>query len=793
MTKPELNTNKSSFTVNKGFDLDILWMVIRKHWVAFPILIIIALTSGFIYLRYTKPVYASTAIIQRSSQDEGKRILDIDNFEREGGLSEDVELLKSTFLLEKALRNLNLKMSYYSEGEILTEEKYLMSSYHITLLELKDSLLIGTPINISKSGEKLNLSFEKQGEEQVFELVPGETLKTAYFDLIFKINDQKRFEESVDENRLYFQFNNYPALTRKLHPDLKVFILNPEAKTVQIEFESNNPRLATDVVSSLIATFFQYDLDKKSESSANILNFINSQLDTAFSQLKESEVKIQSFKDSNQVNNPALFTQRIMQQTSELQNQLMDVDLELELIEDVGSKVDNSERLEIYKLIPAVTGTQYEKLFESELQALHELLVRKEDVSYNVTADNSILKRINRKIESRTENIKRSVASVKEQLIFKKSSILNKIQQLEASLYGIPEKEMELSRLNRMFNLNEKYYSLLIEKKTQYAISKAGYTTNNMVLQAPSSIGVISPNNQRIYTVLFVLSFLIGFVYLAFRYLRFNEIQHPDELKRILPNNVGFLGILPKLTSNFDQATLMVHERPKSALSESCRNIRSNMQFVLDENKPSVVAVSSSVSGEGKTFLAINIGGVFALSGKRVLVIDLDLRKPKVHRGFNTENKNGMSAVLAGKTDWQSCVNHSEIEGLDYITAGPIPPNPSELILRGHLDELLASFKKSYDMIIIDNPPVGMVSDGVIVMNKADCPIYVFRSNYSKRRYMERVTELLDGKMVSQLFVVLNGVDMKKRANAVGYGYGYSQYYTDEKSTKRGLFKRRRK
>ena len=765
-------------------------MVIRKHWLIFPILFIVAFSSGYLYLRYTKPVYSSNAVIQRSSQDEGKRILDIESFETEGSLSEDVELLKSTFLLEKALRNLNLNISYYSEGEILTEEKYLMSSYHITLLELKDSSLIGLPINVKQKDGGYELSFLKGGQQKAYNVQPNDILDTEYFSLIFKINDNERFAQSVEDNNLYFVLNNYANLTKRLHPDLKVYILNAEAKTIQITFESNNPRLATDVVSSVITTFFQYDLDKKSQSSANILNFINSQLDTAFIQLKESEIQIQSFKDSNKVSDPTMFTQRILQRTGELQNQLLEIDMDLELILEVERKVDNSERLEIYKLIPAVSGTNFENVLVGELTALHDLLVSKEDVSYNVTGNNEILKKINRKIETKTENIKRSIASVKEQLTFKKSSLQDRIYGLESQLYGIPQKEMELSRLNRMFSLNEKYYSLLIEKKTQYSISKAGYTTDNMVLQSPTTAGLISPNGKLIYAGLFVISILLGLIYLLIRYLRFNDIQSPEELKKILPPQAGFLGIIPKVTAEGKNSTLIVHKQPKSALAESCRHIRSNMQFILEEGKPSVVAVSSSVSGEGKTFVALNLGGIFALSGKKVLILDLDLRKPKVHRGFEVENIDGMSSVFAGKSNWQDCVRNSEIEGLDFITAGPIPPNPSELIIRGNLDDLLDEFKETYDIILIDNPPVGVVSDGVIIMNKADCPIYVFRSNYSKRIFTERVSELLNSSMISKLFVLLNGVDLKRKGYGYGYGYGYGEYYTEPDGNKKsGLLK----
>ena len=792
MNEQEINTSKGKFTLNKEFDLDILLGVLRRQWLVFPILFAIAFASGYIYLRYTKPVYDSNAVIQRGSQDEGKRILDIESFESEGSLSEDVELLKSTFLLDKALHNLNLNVSYYSEGEILTEEKYLMSSYHITLLELYDSSVVGMPIYLTKEDSGFNLAFTKNGVVEEFLIQPDEEFSNDYFSLIFKIDKVDQFESSVSENTLYFVLNDYQTLTNRYHPNLSVFILNAEAKTIQIAFESNNPRLATDVVSAVIRTFFQYDLDKKSQGSANILSFINEQLDTAFIQLKESEIKIQSFKDSNKVGDPASFTQRVLQQAGELQNQLLEVDIDYELITEVERTVDKNERLEIYKLIPAISGSRFEKVILGELLALHELLVEKEDMSYDVTSQHEFIKKLNRKIDSKSDNIKRSISSLKEQLKFKKNNLQDRIYTLESTLYGIPEKEMELSRLNRMFSLNEKYYSLLIEKKTQYSISKAGYTTDNMVLQAPSSATLISPNRNLIYLGLIVMSIFLSIIYILFKYIRFNEIQNPEELKKILPSRAGFLGIIPKVTTDNKNSTLIVHKQPKSSLAESCRHIRSNMQFILEDDVSSVIAVSSSVSGEGKTFVALNLAGIFALSGKRVLVIDLDLRKPKVHKGFDVENTTGMSSIFAKKVNWEDCVHSSELEGLDFITAGPIPPNPSELIIRGDLDTLLESFKSKYDLILIDNPPIGLVSDGTMIMNKADCPIYIFRSNYSKRIFTERVGELLDSKMVSKLFIILNSVDLKR--NGYGYGYGYGEYYEDENvESKKGLFKRMKK
>lgn len=772
-------------TLNKDLDLNLAATVLRRNfWV--PIVIAcLAIAGCWVYLRYTKPVFESSAVIQRSTQDEGKRILDIEGFEKEGDLSEDVELLRSTFLLEKALRNLNLEISYFAEGEILTEERYLNSSYHITLLELKDSSLVGVPIWVNNQGESVEFSFEKNGGTQRIEIIPNEPVNNDFFNLIFKVNNQALFESNSGNNKLYFVFNNYETLTNQFHPRLEVFTLNPDAKTIQISFKSNNHRLSKDVVSSVIGTFFEYDLEKKRQSSASILDFINSQLDTVFVQLKESESAIQWFKDSSKVTDPALYTTQVMERVNNLQNQLIEVDLELELIKDVEEKVRLNDRIELFKAIPAVTGTAYENLLINELEELHSLMIEREDLAYNVTEEHQAISKIERRIKSQTDNIYRTLETIEEQLSFKRNQLYDQIKIVKGNLYGVPAQEMELSRLNRMFNLNEKYYTLLIEKKTQYAISKAGFTMDNRVLQAPTNAVLISPNKKFVYTLAIVLTILCSLIFFLIRYLTFNDIHEPDELKKLLPEKVGFLGIIPKVVTDEKNSTLIVHLRPKSALAESYRHIRSNLQFILKQDEPNIIAISSSVSGEGKTFAAVNLGGIIAMTGKKVLVIDLDLRKPKVHLAFNADNKEGMSSILVDSVDWKKCVKNSELEGLDFITAGPIPPNPSELIIGGKLKRLVETFKEEYDIVMIDNPPVGIVSDGVSVLNDADCPIYVFRANYSKRFYVERVRELVNNDHVKKLFVVLNGMETGRQGYGYGYGYGYGEYYTEETKPKK--------
>jgi len=782
------NKNITSVSnLNKDFDLDIIKSVVKKNWYVVPIIVVLSMTAAYIYLRYTKPLFQSSAIIQRTSKDEGKRILEIESFDQESVLSEDVELLKSTYLLEKALKNLNLKVSYYSEGEILTEEKYLQSPYHVTFLELKDSSLINKPIYLAKSNDQLQIVLNKEKPNQKsFVIKPNESIDNEYFKIILKINNEINFNLEVNNNDLYFVFNDYKNLAKRLHKDLSVFVVNNEAKTIQISVQSNNSNLSSHLVSSVIQTFFDYDIEKKSKSSENILSFIDNQLDTVYNQLKLSEYDIQEFRDGNNSSDPELFKMSVMSQIELLQNQALDADLEFELLKDLDFGVNSNNRIDVYNLIPIITGTRFQTLLESQLNKLYVLLEQKEDASYGLTELNDNIKKINTNISIQVKTINRTINSIKTQVKGKREALQKKISQLESKLYGVPAKEMELSRLKRKFNLNEKYYSLLVEKRTQYEISKAGYTMDNLILQEPSTPQLISPNKKLIYVGVFVLSILMAFLYLVIKYITFNVIHNETELKKLVPANIGFLGVVPKVNTEAVNSTLMVHLKPKSMLAETYRNIRTNLQFILNTDQSNVIAISSSVSGEGKTFVALNLAGIITMSGKKVIILDLDLRKPKVHHGFGLENKTGLSSILAKKSNWKDCVQSSELENLDFISAGTIPPNPSELIINKELDKIVSEMKEVYDFVIIDNPPVGIVSDGVGVLSKADCAIYVFRANYSKRAFANRLRELLNVEKVNKIFMILNDIELLK--NSYGYGYGYGGYYEDDKKEKKSIF-----
>jgi len=779
---------KSSFIINKEFNPQLLRSVIRRYWY-WPVLFIFFFSGlAFFYLRYTKSVYESSTVIQIENTDQGKEILAVENINSKNNISSEVELMRSQFLFEKAIDKLNMNVSLFSKGKILTEEMYRMSPFNVQPFELLDSALCGLPVNIHYENGTVKLNYSFQGQNYSASGKLESHIRSKHFDVVFKANDLQGFANSSRENQLYFTFNNRASLTQRLLPNMTIVPVDVAAKTIQISYRGNNPMLCNDIIQAVSTAFFEYDEELKKKSSDNILHFIDLQLDSLSRELKNSKDSLTQFQRNSNLPDPEGASAGLNENMNRLRDQLYEIDDELSTLRLVSSKLKaDPNRLEIYKLLPEMLGKSFESSLSKQIQDLHELLERKEDLLFEVTAENSEIKALNQKITTKIQSIRRSMSVIQERLLENSSSLQQKINGYEGQYFQLPEKKMEFNRLKSLQELNEKYYTLLTEKKVLYSISNAGYAPTNRVLSKPFiPESPVSPNRKLIYGAFFFFGLMLGIVIIILKYLTFNEINNIEELKKLLPERVSILGSVPNMKKAMEFSQLVVNDSPKSMIAEAMRSIRANMGFINKDGK--TIAISSSVSGEGKTFVALNLAGIIAMSGKKTIILDLDLRKPKIHLGFNVPNINGISNLIIKRVNLSECIQKSEISHLDFITAGPVPPNPSELILGNSFQEILEELKLLYDVIVIDNPPVGLVSDGIHILANADIPIYIFKAHYSKRIFSERVKELFEIQQLKSLNVILNGVDSNRSGYGYGYGYG-SGYYEEEVPTRASKIK----
>lgn len=785
--------------INDELDFKLFFFIAKKNiFIAFFI-ISIAIITAFIYLRYTLPLYETSTLVQLNTDNQANKILGTESI-YEDDLAKKIELLKSPVFLQRVFSKLPLKISYYNEGRFLNYELYKNFPYNIEV-NVKSSSIYSIPIFIKTiKNNKYEISYTLANHTKV-EKSFNINEEAIFNELNIKVSPNANLMQSnfsASETGSFFVVNDPNSIVPTYSKQLTISVLSEAAKTILIKFNDNNPQKASDIVNTISDEFNAYDLEKKAESANKILDFIDGQLEIVYDNLYKSETDLINFKKSNNIDsNDIKPLPTVYSRINDFGNQIVKLELEDNILSEIDNTIKKNKDLDVYKLIAIMAGSEFQGTISNLLNSLQEQLMKKEQLLYEVTANSGQIEAINYQIEIQKKLLMESVKTLKNNITSRKADLNQKLEgyQLTVNTGKGNYNTLELSRLQRLYTINEKFYNQLIEKKAEYSISKAGYVSQNIILQrsiAPAQ--PISPNKKTIYLSSILIGFILSLLLVIIRYLFYNDILDLNDIRKY--TNAAILGIVPKYEKNIPVSQLLVDKNPKSLIAESLRTIRSNLQFISNEPGSKVIAITSTISGEGKTFVSINLAGIIAFSDNKVIIIDLDMRKPKIHLGFGAENKSGMSTILSGKDKIDDCIQQSEIKNLHFITAGPIPPNPSELILGKKMNELVDYLKTIYDFVIIDNPPVGIVSDGMSSIQSADYPIYVLKADYSKRGYIQNINRLINESKINKLSIILNSVQIEnsgygyakksgmdkifKAGNGIGYGYSYGYGYYDE-------------
>jgi capsular exopolysaccharide synthesis family protein len=769
----------------------ILQLISNTKWWLLFFLLISSLIS-FLMIRYSVAYYQSKSIIQ-INDNSGEQIIKVDEYSNQNKLQEAIEQIKSKSFLTRLIEKYDLSLFYYTEGTFKNNELYKNSPF-LLKINIKDPAYYNVKFYVEfkddlKSGELIC------GQNK-YNFNTDQWLKNNHFDANIYLNpalDIQQIKNIINTNeKIYFVVLKSENAAQYLQNNIEVRILNEAAKTIMIKFGDVNRQKCSDVVNAIADEFLIYDVEKKSESAENILKFINEQLEFVYRDLKNIETSLQEFKSKNNVSDEDVLKNARMLSISGIRDQLTKIELEDKIIEELLKELDKNKNIDIYQLISLISGTEYENIIKENIQNIQKLISQKENYLYAATPNSEAIKSLNFQLETQKKLLIEGLHSIRLKYKTRYKNLLEKEFQMKSGNIKNPEVEIELTRLNRLYGISEKYYTLLLEKKTEYSISKASYVSKNLILEKSLSPGVkIRPNNKQIILTGISASLLLWFGIIVVLYIMHNKIYSISDFMNVAQGHVNLMGVVPKTDENLDYSQLIVNRSSKSVVTESFRAIRSNITFFKDDGKK-IISVSSTISGEGKTFIAINIAGVLAMAGKKVLLIDLDLRKPKIHKGFGVSNEKGMSTILAGIDLPEDVMVKHDLDNLFIIPSGPTPPNPSEMIISQKLKDFITEMKAKFDYIVIDNAPIGLVTDGIEAMKFADFPIYVFRSNYSKKEFVQSYLHLKEKFQIKNLSAILNSVDLEKHMYGYNYGYGYAygygygeNYYTDSRKSKR--------
>ncbi|MFN5318262.1 MAG: polysaccharide biosynthesis tyrosine autokinase [Bacteroidia bacterium] len=777
---------------NDNFDTKLFGKVIRNNLPWLFLFAVIAFTMAFLYLRYTYPIYESKSIIQIALADKNSRMLLEKDLQLNTDLPSKVELLKSSTFLERVFNKLPLDVSYYQIGNVLNFEMYKTSPFEI---EYRNPIneLYTIPLYITFTDENnATITTNLNNKENVFRVKTKQWVRLPIVDSL-KI-DVKSFDrirkdlKGSDENPYYFVFTKRSNLVRNYAYNLKVEVENSAAGTIKVLYYERNPDKAADICNTVCDEFKVYDIEKQAESANNTIKYIDDQLKNIYDKLYDSEVNLQNFKAENRLDDETPlpnFNNRI----EDIEKKINDIQLEELGLQTIENAIVQEANMDVIRFVSLLASSDIKGAVTPMLTELRELIQKKSELLYSVTPNSSKITQLDYQIDIQKKLILETLNLQKIKLSKEKIQHEDRLASYEEEIQrsALSFDRIEFVRLQKLNSINESYYDKLVTIKSQLAINNAGITSENTVLEASiASAAPFFPSKRVV-----ALSALIGWLVISLalviiRYLFYNEITTVNDILRFL--KLPVLGIVPNYKDIIPISQLIVDKKPKSIIAESLRSIRSNLDFLSQKEGSKIIAVTSTISGEGKTFVALNLAGIIAFSEKKVVILDLDMRKPKIHVGFGVPNDKGMSTILIGRNTIDECVYKSSLVNLDFITAGPVPPNPSELVISNKMVDVLEGLKERYDVIVIDNPPIGLVTDGIRAIKISDFPVYVFRENYSKRNFVQNVQKLVTDNNITNLSIIMNAVDIKKSGYGYsgvydydyGYGYGYGFGYYDE-------------
>jgi tyrosine-protein kinase Etk/Wzc len=768
-------------------DLRLLFYNIRRKWHYFVFSGILFFLAAFAYIHFTLPVYeASSSVLIKDSKNTTKNIEDFltgDVFGNTKNVATEIGILRSRSVLEETINELNLGISFYGKTTLFKYPVYRNAPFIVYQNRIhEDALDEDFELTIlDKTRYRLNFKSVKHDPDFKYEGIHsfGERINTPLFTLTISRSDSVYQPEPGEH--FIFVINSMNKLLAYYNEKMKVEPINKDATIVQITVQDKVKQRAIDFLNTLGTVYINRDVKDKSSVAALTLKFIDEQLEEISKTLNATENELQKFKEQKGTVDLSEESRAYLERLTTVDESRLKAEMELKSLDFLYNYVTTSGDMET--IAPSALGSPDPLLIEL-ITHLKELQSKRKGLSYGAGIQSPSLKVIDQQIEQTRKSLIENINSIRNLTRTNLTGIKDELLRYESNIRKIPNIERELLGIQRNFTVNENIYLYLLQKKAETGIAKATAVSDNKVLDSASVKDIpVIPNKRAVFiiTLLFVLCGPI--IYITVQSYIKNTISNRDDIEKL--TTIPIIGVIGHLSTG---ERLVVSNKPKSSIAEAFRSIRANLMFFGLEDQHKIVLITSSVGGEGKSFSTLNLATVLSLQNHRVIIVGMDLRKPQLVTDLGVDNERGVSTYLIGKDSLENIIRKTNIQNLDIIPSGPVPPNPAELLAKKETLMLLEDLRKVYDYIIIDTPPVGIVSDAMMLMNYADINVFILRENYSKKDYIKTINEYYSQGKVKNLCIILNDAGTNQR---YGYGYGYSYgyygygYYDDEQKKKR--------
>jgi len=756
-------------------DIREIFSVLGKHKkkILFFAVLFAMLAAGYAYI--TPNVYSTYTTLEigetKSKGISGSE--DILAMAMSSGMTNtdtEMEIIKSKYLIERVLHNVDFRYRYYIKKNYRERELYSRSPLKVGLRKGKGISFLIHPVNtryykLEAKGIDLE-TFEAWRVENVYQY--DKPVHEEHFDLTLHL--KKEVELDKDATYRFIVLEQEDAI-EEIQKKLSVAQTTKQSTILKITLNDNIPLRARQFVDALAKEYLKQEIERKTEEASKILAFIDKQLSGIDVNLQDSEKKLENFKKQSNMMSLGTKAEGVVSSMSEYESKLAQINIKSKMLDTLYAQIKNGKNFES---ISAAGLDLSETGIPKLIQGLHDVVLKRKVLLADYTESHPEVKKLTESIVQTKKIITSAIETLKVRVSKRKILLEKTIKEYEALMEALPEKEKIFGGLQRKFVVNEKIYSYLLEKRATTAIAKASTVSRSRILdKARIATKPTKPKRTLIILVGVIVGLIFGIMLAFVREFMDDKIKTEDDVRKI--TDLALLGTIPHIKN--DKGSISIFDAPKSIASEAFRALRANLQFIQTADESMLISVTSTISGEGKTTVSVNLAAIISLTGKKTIVLNMDMRRPTLHKKFALSNEQGMSTVLSGKATLEDAIQHSEHENLDMIASGPIPPNPSELANSKEMLEVIEKLKEEYDVIIMDTPPLGLVADAVSLMRMSDVTLYVLRSAYSKKIYVEDMQHRIEKHEIKSLSLLLN--DVKEEGKGYGYGYGDGYGYYD--------------
>lgn len=749
-----------------------LLLSMLRHWYFYPIVLIISGLGAYYFLKNKIPTFrvSTKILIEESQGNPGGDLLQ--GFEVRPGqqnMENQIIILSSYNMIRKVVNDLPFDIDVYRKG-FRSEASY----YPLSPLRISEGPE-GLPYNAEFIFEhilddKFHLTTHSNyGVQLDTILIFGQNVK--YGDGSFTIYPQPELaEEYLRGDKIYFRFLNKDQLTGRYMSRLQVRKESGEGSIINISLVGANRIKDIMFLDKLSEVFLNDNLDKKNKEAKRVIDFIDNQLVDVSASLALTETELQEFRSRNRIMDVSAQSQQIIEQAVILENERARLNIEKNYYEDLEEYLDSDEYIKS-AIAPASIGITH-PLLSSLIQELAGL--QAEYLSSGVGERNPLQGQLEMRIQNTKNSIKETSSSMRRANQMAIDENARQIDNLNIRAARLPEKERQLLGFERRFNLNNVLYTFLLQRRAEAQIQSASNTPDNELIDPARAKGPISPNRRIVIILVFALTLGIPTLILLLRDLLRSKIMTEEDLQSI--TQMPVMAHLPHSRISYN---LVVFSEPSSRISEAFRSLRTRLDFYSQDTKCPIIVLTSSMPGEGKSFSAINLASAYSLTGKRTLLLGFDLRRPTVYKSFSLENEKGITSYLIGRHSLDEVIHISDYENLHIIPSGPIPPNPGELCASEKALELFSTLKEKYDCIIVDSPPVGIVSDIYPITAIADAVLLTVRHGRTEKRALSSTLTELQFHQIKHVSLSLN--DIRTRGSGYSYSYKYKYEYKQKK------------